>query len=210
VHGNDISKPIQSEFNRTIGRHELKSQVRTAYPGNGAPQQRKHERTMTKRFIALTTAVFSMAFLVACQTTTEEVEEAPVADTGSEFDQGETPAEPTREVASTDLRLAAAYFDYDSSEIRQDARDQLRASAEAIQATEVVVVIEGHADERGSEEYNLALGERRAEAVRRYLEALGVAESQLRIVSYGESKPAALGSDEAAWRLNRRAEFRTR
>jgi len=138
------------------------------------------------------------------------VEEAPVADTGSEFDQGETPAEPTREVASTDLRLAAAYFDYDSSEIRQDARDQLRASAEAIQATEVVVVIEGHADERGSEEYNLALGERRAEAVRRYLEALGVAESQLRIVSYGESKPAALGSDEAAWRLNRRAEFRTR
>ena len=74
----------------------------------------------------------------------------------------------------------------------------------------MVVVIEGHADERGSEEYNLALGERRAEAVRRYLEALGVAESQLRIVSYGESKPAALGSDEAAWRLNRRAEFRTR
>ena len=71
-------------------------------------------------------------------------------------------------------------------------------------------MIEGHADERGSEEYNLALGERRAEAVRKYLAALGVPSSQMRIVSYGESRPAVTGHDESAWGLNRRAEFSTR
>ncbi len=165
---------------------------------------------MTKRFIALTAAVFGLLFLVGCQTTpepTEPVEEAP--DTGSEFSQGETPVEPVRDRVA-DLRLTAAYFDYDRSEIRDDMRDTLKANAEGLKATGVVVVIEGHADERGSEEYNLALGERRAEAVRRYLSALGVDDSQMRIVSYGESKPAAMGHDESAWRLNRRAEFRAR
>ena len=91
-----------------------------------------------------------------------------------------------------------------------DMRDILKGNAEALQASDTVAVIEGHADERGSEEYNLALGERRAESVRRYLSALGVPSSQMRIVSYGESKPAVMGHDESAWRFNRRAEFRTR
>lgn len=167
---------------------------------------------MTKRIFALTAAVFGLMFLVACQTTTEEppVETTETEDTGSEFDQGEPPAEPVRQRTAADLRLATAYFDFDRSEIRNDMRDVLKANAEELKGTDFVVVIEGHADERGSEEYNLALGERRAEAVRRYLSALGVSNSQMRIVSYGESKPAAMGSDERAWSLNRRAEFRAR
>ena len=67
--------------------------------------------------------------------------------------------------------------------------------------------MEGHADERGTREYNLALGERRADAVRRVLLANGVAASQIKVVSYGEERPAALGHNEDAWALNRRAEL---
>ena len=70
------------------------------------------------------------------------------------------------------------------------------------------MTIEGHCDERGSEEYNLALGERRANAVKRYMVDLGVPSSQLRTVSFGEAKPAVVGHDESAWRYNRRTEFK--
>jgi len=69
------------------------------------------------------------------------------------------------------------------------------------------VVIEGHCDERGSEEYNLALGERRADAVRRYMTDLGVPGGRMSTVSFGESRPAVQGHDESAWRYNRRADF---
>jgi peptidoglycan-associated lipoprotein len=71
-----------------------------------------------------------------------------------------------------------------------------------------MLVVEGHCDERGSEEYNLALGDRRAAAVARYLEDLGVSGTRLRTVSFGENKPAAAGHDESAWRVNRRSEIR--
>jgi peptidoglycan-associated lipoprotein len=106
--------------------------------------------------------------------------------------------------------LASIYFDYDSSAIRADARATLQANAGAIQNRSEwrQIIIEGHTDERGSEEYNLALGERRANATRQYLEDLGVPSSRLRVVSFGESAPAVQGSDESAWRWNRRVEFR--
>jgi peptidoglycan-associated lipoprotein len=133
---------------------------------------------------------------------------SPAADTGSEFSQGETPVENV--VTKPSAKLGTAYFDYNSAEIGADVREVLRSNAEILQRTGAVAVIEGHADERGSEEYNLALGERRAESVRKYLKALGVSGSKLRIVSYGEARPAVLGHDESSWRLNRRAEFHTR
>ena len=165
---------------------------------------------MTRRSTVLMAASIALLFLAGCKTMDETAEPAPeVLQTGSEFDQGETPVEPMRDKQPADLGLATAYFDYNRSEIRNDMRDVLKANAEALQSSGAVAVIEGHADERGSEEYNLALGERRAESVRRYLSALGVADSQMRIVSYGESKPAVMGHDESAWSLNRRAEFRT-
>lgn len=106
--------------------------------------------------------------------------------------------------------LASIYFDYDSFEVRSDARATLKANAGAIRNHDEwrSVVVEGHTDERGSEEYNLALGERRAHAARQYLEDLGVPGARMRVVSFGETAPAVQGNDESAWRWNRRVEFR--
>ncbi len=106
--------------------------------------------------------------------------------------------------------LQTIYFDYDRAVVRGDQKSALESSAVAIgnNASWGTIVVEGHCDERGSEEYNLALGERRATAVKRYLTDLGVPSQRLDVVSFGESKPAVQGHDESAWRWNRRAEFR--
>ncbi|HTY19937.1 MAG TPA: peptidoglycan-associated lipoprotein Pal [Myxococcota bacterium] len=106
--------------------------------------------------------------------------------------------------------LATIYFDYDSSDLRSDARTTLKSNAQAIQAhTEwKLVTVEGHCDERGSEEYNLALGERRANATKKYLSDLGVSPARMKAVSFGSSSPAVQGHDESAWRWNRRVDFR--
>ena len=87
----------------------------------------------------------------------------------------------------------------------------MRNNAEAIKGNSSwgEVTVEGNTDERGSEEYNLALGERRARAVMRYLSDLGVPRSRLEIVSFGEAKPAVMGHDESAWRYNRRSDFKS-
>lgn len=160
---------------------------------------------MRTTFFAI--SAISLMVLSGCASTTEEVAPEPV-DT-SEFDQGEMPAEEMNRDMAPALQLRTAYFDFDKSEIRSDMRDVLKANAEMLKGTDVVTMIAGHTDERGSEEYNLALGERRAESVRKYLQALGVPSSQMRIKSYGESRPAVNGHDESAWGLNRRAEFTT-
>ncbi len=100
------------------------------------------------------------------------------------------------------------YFDFDESTIRPEFMDTLRAHAEYLVNTPSAhLVIEGHCDERGSREYNIALGERRANAVRRFLEAEGVSPIQLETVSYGEERPVDPGHDESAWAKNRRAEL---
>ncbi len=105
--------------------------------------------------------------------------------------------------------LQTVYFDYDRAVVRGDQKSALEASASAIAGGSWgMVVVEGHCDERGSEEYNLALGERRATSVKRYLTDLGVPKASLDTVSFGESKAAVQGHDESAWRWNRRAEFR--
>lgn len=106
--------------------------------------------------------------------------------------------------------LATIYFDYDRSDVREDARRVLRANAQSIQGNNAwgTVTLEGHCDERGSEEYNLALGERRATAAKRYLVDLGVPGSRVVTVSFGETSPAVQGHDESAWNWNRRVEFR--
>lgn len=106
------------------------------------------------------------------------------------------------------LSTRVFYFDFDSSELSQSDRDALLAHGRYIAANPgVSVVVEGHADERGSREYNLALGERRAQAVERILQLQGVAKGQLQVISFGEERPVALGHDEGSWRLNRRVEL---
>ncbi|WP_419630842.1 peptidoglycan-associated lipoprotein Pal, partial [Thiolapillus sp.] len=100
------------------------------------------------------------------------------------------------------------YFDFDTAEIRPEYVDTLRAHAEYLVNTPSArLVIEGHCDERGSREYNIALGERRADSVKRFLEAEGVSPVQLETVSYGEERPVDLGHNEEAWAKNRRAEL---
>lgn len=100
------------------------------------------------------------------------------------------------------------YFDFDRSELRPEARTQLSQHARYLRDNASArVVIYGHSDERGTREYNLALGERRGAAVRSYLQSLGVANRQMSVVSYGEERPVNPASNESAWALNRRAEL---
>ncbi len=104
------------------------------------------------------------------------------------------------------LYTKTIYFDYDQSSIRSEFIDVLRAHAAYLNANPSVgVTVEGHADERGSREYNIALGERRANAVKDFLQAEGVSGSQLNTVSYGEERPVSMGNDETSWAENRRA-----
>ena len=99
------------------------------------------------------------------------------------------------------------YFDFDQAIVRRDAHRELDQHASVLAGNPGLRVrLEGHADERGTREYNLALGERRANAVRAYLLAQGASRSQIGVVSYGEEKPADGGHDESAWRQNRRVE----
>ena len=104
--------------------------------------------------------------------------------------------------------LGDVFFDFDKSELRSDAVAQLKSNANWIQAQAArKVVIEGHCDERGTNEYNLALGERRANSTKDYIVNLGVEPARLKTVSYGEEKPFAEGHNEEAWAQNRRAHF---
>ncbi len=102
------------------------------------------------------------------------------------------------------------YFDFDSSSIKPNQKSVLSSVADCLKGNSGNIEIGGHCDERGTEEYNMALGERRAAAVRKYLTNLGVSSSKLSTRSYGEESPAQSGSNEAAWSKNRRAEFSPR
>lgn len=108
--------------------------------------------------------------------------------------------------------LQDAYFDYDKSDIREDARAVLTRDADALRAIfndfpNSVIVVEGHCDERGSAEYNLGLGDRRAQAAKDFLVQLGVPADKLRTISYGKERPVCTESNEACWQKNRRAHF---
>ncbi|UZD54946.1 peptidoglycan-associated lipoprotein Pal [Caldimonas aquatica] len=105
----------------------------------------------------------------------------------------------------------AIYFDFDSAVIKAEHQPTLSGYAKLLSNSEQrKLTIEGHTDERGSIEYNLALGQRRAESVRKALALLGVKDAQMKAVSYGEERPAVDGHDEEAWSKNRRAEFKLR
>jgi peptidoglycan-associated lipoprotein len=104
--------------------------------------------------------------------------------------------------------LQDVFFDTDRYDLRPDGRELLAKNAAWLQQFPTVrILVEGHCDERNTREYNLALGERRASAVRDYLVFLGVSSDRIRTISYGEERPFALGHDESAWRLNRRSHF---
>ena len=131
-----------------------------------------------------------------------QVSEQPVTETQS--------TESSMQSTASDMAasLMRVHFDFDQYVLTADARDTLKADAAYLTAKGVRVQIEGHCDERGSDEYNLALGEKRALAVKNYLVSLGVPGDRMSIISYGEEIPLVMGHSEEAWAQNRRAEFK--
>jgi peptidoglycan-associated lipoprotein len=106
------------------------------------------------------------------------------------------------------LSQRVIYFEYDSSEVASQDRPLVEAHAAFLAANpEIKVAVEGHADERGAREYNIGLGDQRAQSVRRMMEFQGVSPAQISTVSFGEEKPAVEGHDESAWSMNRRVEL---
>lgn len=146
---------------------------------------------------------------VVQQQTVKQVEPVKQAEpVKQEIKQEPKQQEATAAKASEAVALETVYFDYDKSDLRQDARDALSKNAETLlKQADAKIKLEGHADERGSDEYNMALGDRRAKSAAKYLTNLGVKADRISTISYGEEKPAVQGNDEAAWSKNRRAEF---
>ncbi len=133
---------------------------------------------------------------------------ADVADASGASEGGAWTGSPLDDPNSP-LATKIIYFGYDISEIPEDYRDVVVAHGAYLASNpQVRVSVEGHADERGSREYNIALGEDRAKAVKRLLMAQGASESQITTVSYGEERPSDIASNEAAWSANRRVELR--
>ena len=162
--------------------------------------------------------ILSLTGLAACSSTGEEAQEPAVAETESGVDATtrraqELEAEARARAAAAEERMArnalnttVFYFDFDVAEFRQADRDVLTYHAKDLAANPSKRIrLEGHADERGTREYNLALGDRRAVAVRDYLLAKGLNAARVRTVSYGKERPAVSGSTEGSWEFNRRA-----
>ncbi len=167
--------------------------------------------------LVLVVALVSMA---GCSKKSD-VETDPAAGAGIGDDTTELPAETVPEVVEpeveagpdylnldpSDYGVEDVYFAFDQYDLDDESMGILSHNARIIKEAGVSILVSGHGDERGTIEYNLALGEKRARAVRDYLVSLGVTVGQLKITSYGESKPFAMGSNEDAWARNRRAHF---
>jgi|Deesub1362B_J571_1020462.scaffolds.fasta_scaffold00907_12 peptidoglycan-associated lipoprotein len=137
----------------------------------------------------------------------EEVEETP-AIAKPALTEEEIFKAKTLEELNIEQPLQMIHFDFDKYDIREDAKPILEKNAEWLRRYPTVkILIEGHCDERGTEEYNLALGEKRAKATRDYLVILGISPDRIKIISYGKSRPLDPGHNEIAWAKNRRAQF---
>ena len=155
----------------------------------------------------LVSLIAASILLAACETAPSTTGSTGGAGTGSTSTAATTPSGPTPG-SQQDLVVNVGdrvFFDFNKSDLKPEARRTLeRQAAWLKQYQNVRVAIEGHCDERGTREYNLALGEKRATAVKEFLVANGVAASRLKTVSYGKERPAVLGSNEAAYAQNRR------
>ena len=147
--------------------------------------------------------------LQAHQDSVRQAEEAARAEAARLAAERAAEAERQRAIAAARATLEEmVFFDYDMVEIRDDAASVLREKVNILRASpQVRLRIEGYCDERGSTAYNLALGNRRAEAIRQFLTGFGLSESRFEIVSVGEGRPLVQGSNEDAWARNRRVEF---
>jgi peptidoglycan-associated lipoprotein len=172
-----------------------------------------------RNFNSLAFIVASAALLSACSSPVKLSEPPPVVERQPDAPSGAVAdARDVRpvETGSVDplndpqgvLAKRSVYFDYDSYVVRDDGKQVVDSHSGYLNKNKGrKILIQGNTDERGGTEYNLALGQKRAEAVRKSMAALGVAESQMEAVSLGEEKPKAMGSGEAAWAENRRADI---
>jgi len=169
-----------------------------------------------KSILSTTLLATALAVLGACSSGTKLDNPAPVVDStgtpsGGAGSRGVTTVEPSSsslDAAAAELMKKSVYFDYDSFVVKDEYRSTIEANSRFLSANKGrKVIIQGNTDERGGSEYNLALGQKRAEAVRRQLALVGVPEGQMEAVSLGKEKPRATGHDEAAWAENRRADF---
>ncbi len=161
-------------------------------------------RIRSVRFLTIPALLLALGCASTSTTPVSETDPPEARATGSQV-----PGDVT--IGQASKMPAPVYFDTDSALLRPDTRDTLKQYAKSIldHPEWGVLMIDGHCDERGSGEYNLALGRRRAAAVERYLLDLGVPPSRLDTRSFGEEKPVVAGHDEKAWRYNRRSEFRS-
>ncbi|MCW8856978.1 MAG: peptidoglycan-associated lipoprotein Pal [Kangiella sp.] len=168
-----------------------------------------------KRSVQLLLALTAALTLAACSTTKPEEEQV---DTSAQDAAAQAEAEAlARQRAAEEAerqRIAALldnnviYFDFDDDSIRSEYVEVLEAHAKYAQNSGKSVTLEGHADERGTPEYNLALGERRAKSVAQLMRTYGVSDSNIDVISFGEESPANPGHTEAAWQENRRVEIK--
>ena len=171
---------------------------------------------MIIKLLASATLVF---FLAACSTTPKDTADSSgsgSSSSSSDVSSSETTTE-TSSVDSASIEPGSqedlivnvgdrVFFNYDSSELDSDAQELLQDQVAWLkQYSDVSVIIEGHCDERGTREYNLALGEKRAQAVKNYLISLGISSDRVSTISYGKERPAVVGSNDGAWAQNRRS-----
>jgi peptidoglycan-associated lipoprotein len=178
------------------------------------------------RIVSILALAVALAVSIGCKKTppAASAEPANPAVTGSNAPEPVSDTEPMRPITTEDARPAASmaaddvnrrgilksiYFDFDRYEIRPDQRQTLQDNARHLtgELAHFRVVVEGHCDERGTNEYNMALGDKRANATRQYLIQLGIPAARIRTVSYGEERPADQGHNETSWSMNRRAAF---
>ena len=175
---------------------------------------------MFKKFLL---SIFILGFVSACSTTPKDTADSSGSGSSGDFNTASTSEDEASTATDTttsdfsgviggtyeDLVVNVGdrvYFAYDSFELDDDAKELLQHQAAWLkQYNKTSIIIEGHCDERGTREYNLALGEKRAQAVKNYLNGLGIGVSNLSTISYGKERPAVIGSNDGAWSQNRRS-----
>jgi len=170
----------------------------------------------------LTVVLIFTAFLFACESTPEKADDAiAVEDQGTDLndvddseaqaygtEDDDLPSRGSLDDPTNLLWVKIIYFEYDSSDVKTEDRITVEAHASyLVENPDTIITLEGHADERGSREYNLALGERRAQTVKRQMTLIGASPDQIRMVSYGEERPAIDEHDDYSWSQNRRVEI---
>jgi peptidoglycan-associated lipoprotein len=176
-----------------------------------------NQEKLMRQFTTLAVILSSAVLLAACSSAVKLDDKAKVEDrTGTTAGTADTRSVGTVNAGTTDplndpkgvLAKRSVYFDYDSYSVKGEYTPVVEAHAKYLAANKGrKIIIQGNTDERGGGEYNLALGQKRAEAVRKSLSLLGVSDAQMEAVSFGKEKPKATGSDEATWAENRRADI---